>query len=197
MQKFPSISLRHRKKGIKMERIPKTGEFYRHFKDKLYQIVAVAKHSETGEAMVVYQALYGDYGVFVRPLSMFISEVDHEKYPKVKQKYRFERVELSKKQTNTELAKDREDSLSEGGNEEEVLEEAGLSPLLLPFVEAQDYGQRLEILNAMKDKIGQQELDILYVALDLPERGGDVKEQLAAIENYLRMQKKFDGNRLR
>ena len=180
-----------------MERIPKTGEFYRHFKDKLYQIVAVAKHSETGEAMVVYQALYGDYGVFVRPLSMFISEVDHEKYPKVKQKYRFERVELSKKQTNTELAKDREDSLSEGGNEEEVLEEAVLSPLLLPFVEAQDYGQRLEILNAMKDKIGQQELDILYVALDLPERGGDVKEQLAAIENYLRMQKKFDGNRLR
>lgn len=178
-----------------MERIPKTGEFYRHFKDKLYQIVVVAKHSETGEFMVVYQALYGDYGVYVRPLSMFVSEVDHEKYPGVKQKYRFERVELSENQASAGLIENREISLPE--NRKEAEEEAGLSPLLLPFVEAQDYGQRLEILNAMKDKIGQQELDILYVALDLPERGGDVKEQLAAIENYLQMQKKYDGNRLR
>lgn len=177
-----------------MERIPKTGEFYRHFKDKLYQIVAVAKHSETGESMVVYQALYGDYGVYVRPLSMFVSEVDHKKYPDVKQKYRFERVELSGKQEGAGFIENGEVSLPENRTE---AEKKALNPLLLPFVEAQDYGQRLEILNAMKDKIGQQELDILYVALDLPERGGDVKEQLAAIENYLQMQKKFDGNRLR
>ena len=68
------------------------GQFYRHFKGGLYQIMAIATHSETKKKMVVYQALYGDYGIYVRPYEMFASEVDHEKYPQVKQVYRFKQV---------------------------------------------------------------------------------------------------------
>ncbi|MBP3657076.1 MAG: DUF1653 domain-containing protein [Clostridia bacterium] len=68
------------------------GKTYRHFKDRLYRIVAIAKHSETGEPHVVYQALYGAQEIWVRPYTMFASEVDREKYPDVTQRYRFEEI---------------------------------------------------------------------------------------------------------
>ena len=66
---------------------------YRHFKGKYYIVEGIAKHSETKEPMVVYRHLYGDKSLCVRPLDMFLSKVEHEKYPDVKQKYRFEEVE--------------------------------------------------------------------------------------------------------
>ena len=82
-----------------MEREVKPFTVWRHFKGMIAFVIAVARHSETGEELVVYRCT-GNNGktahldeVYARPLSMFLSEVDHEKYPAVEQKYRFEEIE--------------------------------------------------------------------------------------------------------
>ena len=88
-----------------MEHRFKIGDIVRHFKrenvngesaEYLYKILAFASHSENGERLVIYQALYPPYKTCARPYEMFISEVDREKYPDVKQKYRFEVIETEK-----------------------------------------------------------------------------------------------------
>lgn len=84
-----------------MEKKFEPGDLVRHFKREtvdqdshvyLYKIIGEAEHTETGEMMMVYQALYGDMRLYARPLAMFMEETDHDKYPDIKQKYRFEKV---------------------------------------------------------------------------------------------------------
>lgn len=70
-----------------------SGRKYRHFKNKMYEVIGIATHSETGEDYVVYKPLYGEQKMYIRPLDMFASKVDKEKYPDATQEYRFELVE--------------------------------------------------------------------------------------------------------
>ena len=165
------------------------GQFYRHFKGRLYQIVAVAEHSETGERMVVYQALYGDYRVFVRPYGMFVSEVDHEKYPQAAQKYRFELVKPSDMEVKNEVgAVSREtpeqrevpvrriDPETEHGRKQEEIvfteaavssDEEGVNPLLLEFLDAETLEEKLHIMIFGRNRMDDNLLNSIAISLDL------------------------------
>lgn len=181
-----------------MERIPQSGELYRHFKNKLYQIVAVATHSETGEKLVVYQALYGDYQVYARPLAMFVSEVDHAKYPEVTQKYRFERVE------RTEL-QDVKAATAPKGVQESVLEErqpemqpdSGVNPKLLAFLDTDDLEEKYEILLSMREEVDNQLINNMAVTLDVVIPDGDVQIRYEQLKNCIKTKQRYEIDRMR
>ena len=168
-----------------MDRTPKPGEFYRHFKGRLYQVTNLAVHSETKEKMVVYQALYGTFGVYVRPLSMFVSEVDHEKYPQVRQKYRFEKADMTEE--------NRED-----GNPDPIAKaEDAPNRNLLAFLDAETYHEKLEILLERKDSFSEEELSAICEIMEIGRADSEPEEKYYAIKRYLELQDKFDGARLR
>lgn len=95
----PEKRKRKKRRMEKMTRELKINGIYRHFKNKLYKVLLIANDSETNNdintrKVVVYQALYGDQLIWVRDYDMFLSEVDHEKYPDVKQQYRFQELTM-------------------------------------------------------------------------------------------------------
>lgn len=83
----PGRIVRHFKRGLLPEQERANSTKY------LYEIICVAEHTETRERLVIYRALYGDHGIYARPLKMFLSETDREKYPQAEQKFRFEPAE--------------------------------------------------------------------------------------------------------
>ncbi len=173
-----------------MDRAPRPGDFYRHFKDKMYQVITVAVHSETGEELVVYQALYGSFGTYARPLSMFISEVDHEKYPEVKQKYRFERVDIGSEQPVAEASLHSQESLPSDDCHHE-------NKNLLAFLDAGTYHEKLEVLEDRKDRFSAEELLAICEIMEIGRPDSEPEEKYYAVKRYLELQNKYEGSRLR
>lgn len=198
-----------------MDRIPKAGEFYRHFKNKMYQIITVATHSETEEKLVIYQALYDDFGIYARPLEMFISEVDHIKYPDVKQLYRFEKVEIgnnalkenlqeSSKMTNVSSPSDLlsaeviNDSRNNGLNDEEIDENQMPNPYLIEFLDAETFDEKYNVLISMRDDITDKLIDDIAVVMDVVIEDGDLMKRYDDLRYALRTKQKYEySNRLR
>lgn len=192
-----------------MREDPKPGEFYRHFKDKMYQIIAVAVHSETKEKLVIYQALYGEYGVYARPLDMFMSEVDKEKYPDAAQKYRFEKIEnigeLSKSSSSSNCENDGNLYTDEKNISDKVLKDNIQSDkasnigknYFIEFLEADSFSDKKGIILANREFISDRELDTMYEIYGLKRQNIDKDIDIADLIGYLDMQQQYEGKRLR
>ncbi|SDB05818.1 DUF1653 domain-containing protein [Eubacterium oxidoreducens] len=172
-----------------------SGELFRHFKNKMYQIVAVAEHSETGEELVIYQALYGDYRVYARPKEMFLSEVDHEKYPQVTQKYRFEKVDRNSMIADEEKKENLKTAtqMDEMHSQEEAGEQA--NPLLLRFLDAQDTNQQIQVLKEIKNELTDRLINDIAVVLDVVIEEGPIEERYKQLSVCLDTKNRFETGR--
>ena len=183
-----------------MREIPKPGQIYRHFKGHLYQIVAIARHSETLEALVIYQALYGEFQVYARPLHMFMSELDKEKYSDVKQRERFELVRVANEITMDEAYVEAEEMVPP------VAEHAGVqaapqAPQLDAGVEevldADSYEEKMRIFTGMQHRLTDDMINIMAISLDTEVPEGELEERIASLKNFLLMQVKYECSRVR
>lgn len=199
---------------------PRPQEMYRYFKGNIYQIRCLAKHSETGEMMVVYQAMYDTFQIYVRPLAMFMEEVDVEKYPDARQQYRFELLQDSELVSGSQAAEEtisrlqaveetisglqaveepvKESNEGSGGTENaEEMQQLNIDPLVMEFLEADTYEQRLNILAALRSRITDEMINTMSMAVDLEIKEGDVEERYEELRNCLLTFEKYECNRLR
>lgn len=281
-----------------MSFMPKPHEIYKHFKGNLYQIVAIAQHSETDELLVVYQALYGDFRTYARPLDMFTDRVDKVKYPEAEQEFRFELqgagslascgdggssekenqgfgkresvsesrepasgsrepvsesresvfgsrepVSESRKpvsgsresvsesgQRDAEAGRQVSEAQTESGNRgtaaatetvtatqtvtatgtdtavgtaaapEGQASEAGelnLDPLVLEFLDADSYGQRLNILAGLHHRITDEMITVMALSCDIEVEEGDTEVRYSSLRNCLLTLEKYECDRPR
>ena len=197
---------------------PTPNEIYRHFKGNLYKIMTIAKNSETMEEMVVYQALYGNYDIYVRPLDMFMSDVDMEKYPDAAQKKRFQLVSEafdvtgsgsasssasgSADATASDSANSTGSGLPRNDSTDTVQACESAHPLLKPeveaFLDADSVEERRDILISIHSKATQEDITIMSSVMDIEiDSQLDYEERYRQLLHCLDTRSRFETLRLR
>lgn len=191
---------------------PKPGEQYLHFKQNLYQVITIAQHSETGEKLVIYQALYGTFQIYARPLQMFVSLVDQEKYPQVQQRYRFQLVEkheteplsagTDEKETDTVSARTgnvtQEPKLLKSENVVKPAEERkSAEDKLMAFFDAQTMEEKYKILVDMEEDINDHMINNMAVVLDVVIEEGPLERRYEELKTCVRTFQRYECSRFR
>ena len=192
--------------------IPQANQIYKHFKGNLYKIVTVATHTETEEELVIYQALYGDFKIYARPLSMFMEEVDRVKYPNATQKMRFELVEQMvaapiAAPVGADVAEEKvvapDARVEEAAIENvkvientETEEEITLDPLLEAYLDTDSYRERINILHGLQHRMTEHMLDTMAIVIDFELPEGDIQTKYNALNDCLLTKEKYECNRV-
>ncbi len=188
--KFPA---QYRERN-KMREEPKEFQVYKHFRGTYYQVLAIAKHTETNERLVVYRALYAPQKVYARPIEMFMSEVNHKLYPDVKKKYRFELITRDEKILEIK-AKVTEQQITQTLYED--YDESVIDPDLEKFLDEKSYEKKLEMLLRLRNKADEEMLNTIAMSLDLELTKTATDEKYTEILDCLKTLEKYECNRLR
>ncbi len=186
-----------------MSNIPLPGQVYRHFKGNFYQIITMARHSETGEELVIYQALSGACEVYAKPLFMFLERLDKEKYPDAAQEFSFElqKGPVADPAKQEDMGEPNAQKLNTGKEaaaiESEPSEKLNIDPLVLEFLDAGTYEERLNILVSLHHRITDEMINIMAIAVDVEIEEGDIEERFEQLRNCLLTFEKYESNRLR
>jgi hypothetical protein len=190
-----------------MREDPKPFQVYKHFKGTYYQVITVARHSETGEKLVIYRPLFGEDYVCARPLDMFLSEVDHDKYPEVKQKWRFALAtgqnksarspEPSHTEETEESVKPEETEEPEEPVVSEETEEPFADDFLDKFLDADTYEEKLDVFTDMWKTINEDNIDNVATVMDLSLTGETLEDKYKEILNCLKMRARYESSRFR
>lgn len=216
-----------------MERTPRPNEIYQHFKGNLYRVVTLAKHADTGQMLVIYQALYGSFEVFARPLADFTGKVDRAKYPDAAAEYRFtllpqivgQASEADRPEMRQEPDTAQPQSSGAGKTESEnrrqtepdrtlvqertaptksadiqpqdEQEEPALDPMLLAFLDADTYEEKLAIFTDMRGRVTDDMLTTMAVSMDIDLKEGELMDRYEELKNCIIMREKYECNRLR
>ena len=177
-----------------MSNIPTPGQLYRHFKGNLYRIVTLAKDSETGENMVVYQALYGSFACYVKPLALFMDKMEHVEYPDAGQGYRFGQDPLDMRMQSGSAGRAEDKAVCVRCDENSELQ---ADPALLRFLDADTLEEKLQILKSLEHSITDRLIDDFAAALDLVIPDGSLTNRYTQLLSSVRTMQRFENSRFR
>lgn len=182
-----------------MREEPRPFQIYKHFKGTYYQVLCVARQSETEEKLVIYKPLFEGDDVYARPLEMFLSDVDHDKYPGIKQRYRFALVTGQHRHNAQNDGKDAEDGSTSypKRTEEDFSDASPKDELLDAFLDAQSSEEKLDILTGGWKTITEENIDNIAVVLDMELTGSSLEEKYKEILNCLKIRARYESSRLR
>lgn len=171
-----------------MDKTPRAGEIFYLTKDNPYQIITMGIHKETCENMVIYQALFGDYGTYVLPLSKFMDEIKGKA-----EKTLFNEKEETDKSLSNEIE---ENDKTIFNDKEEADESQGeINSILLSFLEADSYSSKLEVITSNMKAIDDKLINNMAASLDCTVDDGPIDQRLHGLMYCLKQLSRFEIRR--